>query len=383
MNNYNHDFPKTKIKNCHGLNYECEEHNCKTCNHCFIPVCCVTGTGGATGATGNTGADGAAGATGMTGNTGADGVTGATGMTGNTGIDGATGNTGLMGSAGETGADGATGPTGVTGNTGVDGATGPTGVTGNTGADGATGTTGDTGPTGSTGATGSIGVTGATGMTGGTGVTGSTGIDGATGATGLTGATGATGANGVTGPTGVSGRPGIAGASAIIPLASGTPISLTTITGGFVGIPAFIGFGFSAPGLSIVNGIIDLTNSDRTLINFSFSMPRDGTITSISAFFSTSLELSLINSTVIITAQLYRSATPSNQFTAVPSATITLTPPLTGISPVGTLSTGIATGLNIPVTAQTRLMLVYTATASGLNLINTVDGYASAGIAIS
>jgi hypothetical protein len=39
--------------------------------------------------------------------------------------------------------------------------------------------------------------------------------------------------------------------------------------------------------------------------------------------------------------------------------------------------------LAIPVTAQTRLLLVFSATAAGLSLINTVTGYASAGVTIS
>lgn len=62
---------------------------------------------------------------------------------------------------------------------------------------------------------------------------------------------------------------------------------------------------------------------------------------------------------------------------------INLTPSLTGVISVGTLLNGALTGLNIPVTAQTRLMLVFSATASGLTLINTVAGYASAGLSIN
>lgn len=62
---------------------------------------------------------------------------------------------------------------------------------------------------------------------------------------------------------------------------------------------------------------------------------------------------------------------------------ISLSPSLTGIISVGTLLNGVLTGLNIPVTAQTRLMLVFSATASGLTLINTVAGYASAGLSIN
>ncbi|MCC0684793.1 exosporium glycoprotein BclB-related protein, partial [Clostridioides sp. ZZV14-6345] len=201
-----------------------------------------------------------------------------------------------------------------------------------------------------------------------------------TGADGLVGPTGATGVTGVTGPTGAT---GIAGAGAIIPFASGIPLSLTTIAGGLIGTPGFVGFGNSAPGVSIAGGTIDLTNPAGTLTNFAFSMPRAGTITSISAYFSTTVALSLVGSTITITATLYESTAPDNTFTAVPGATVTLTPPLTGILSVGSISSGVLTGLNISVAAQTRLLLVFTATASGLSLVNTVAGYASAGISIN
>ena len=274
---------------------------------------------------------------------------------------------------GPTGATGATGPTGVTGvigPTGATGATGPTGPTGATGEDGATGATGPTGPTGATGEDGAIGPTGPTGVTG------------ATGPTGLTGATGEDGATGATGSTGPTGSTGAAGASAIIPFASGLPVSLTTIAGGLVGTPAFIGFGSSAPGISIIGNTIDLTNPSGTLTNFAFTMPRDGVITSIDVFFSTTAALSLVGSTITIEAKLYESIAPNNTMTVVPGTTVTLTPSLTGVISIGTISKGILTGLNINVPAGTRLMLVLTARASGLSLVNTVAGYVSAGVAI-
>ncbi|WP_308737459.1 hypothetical protein [Paenibacillus sp. PCH8] len=50
---------------------------------------------------------------------------------------------------------------------------------------------------------------------------------------------------------------------------------------------------------------------------------------------------------------------------------------------MGTISNGITTGLAIPVTAQTRLLLVFSATAAGLVLVNTVVGYASGGVNIT
>lgn len=231
--------------------------------------------------------------------------------------------------------------------------------------------TGAIGPTGPTGATGPTGSDGAIGPTGPTGATGPTGSDGATGPTGPTGATG------TTGPTGV------AGAGAIIPFASGLPVSLTTIAGGLAGIPAFVGFGSSAQGLTLLGATIDITNASGTLSNFAFQVPRAGIITSFNAFFSTTAALSLAGSSVTVNAQIYQSVTPNNVFSPIAGTLINLTPSLSGIISVGTLLNGTLTGLNIPVTAQTRLMLVFSATASGLSLLNTVTGYASAGLSIN
>ncbi len=223
------------------------------------------------------------------------------------------------------------------------------------------------------------GSNGATGPTGPAGAVGPTGPAGTPGPAGLPGAIGPTGATGTSGPTGATGAPGVAGAGAIIPYASGTPIVMTSIAGGLVGTGSTLGFGGSLTGVTLTGGLID-----QTLINdFAFSMPRDGTITSISADFSTTVALSLVGTTVTITAQLYSSPTPNNTFAPVPGAVVTLAPPLTGVLAIGTISSGITTGLSIPVTAQTRLLMVYTITADGVTLINTVTGFASAGVTIN
>jgi BclB C-terminal domain-containing protein len=156
---------------------------------------------------------------------------------------------------------------------------------------------------------------------------------------------------------------------------------MTTIAGGVVGVPAFLGFGNSASGLTVLGPTIDLTSAACTLANFAFSVPRDGTITSVSAFFSTSAALNLIGSSITIRAQLFASSTPDNIFSPLP-AIVTLAPTLTNLISVGDIFNGITSGLGIQVTAQTRLLLVFYTNAVGLSLINTVVGYASAGVNI-
>ena len=111
-------------------------------------------------------------------------------------------------------------------------------------------------------------------------------------------------------------------------------------------------------------------------------MPRDGVITSISVFFSTTIALALIGTTMTIHGQLYGSAIPSNTMIAITGTNVSLAPALTGLVSIGDVSIGSITGLSIPVTANSRIMLVMTATATGLNLVNSATGYVSAGITI-
>ncbi|WP_338540288.1 exosporium glycoprotein BclB-related protein [Paenibacillus tundrae] len=350
----------------------------------------ATGTAGTTGVTGATGTAGTTGVTGATGTAGTTGVTGATGTAGTTGVTGATGSagttgvTGATGSAGTTGVTGATGTAGTTGVTGVTGTAGTTGVTGATGSAGTTGVTGATGTAGTTGVTGATGAPGTTGVTGATGTAGTTGVTGATGTAGITGATGTTGTAGVTGAIGTTGATGAAGSGAIIPYASGLPVALTTVLGGLLNTSSLVGFGNSATGISVNGGIIDLTGAAGTLLNFAFSASRAGTITSLAAYFSTTAGLSLVGSTVTITAQLFHSTTPNNTFTAVPGALVTLAPPLTGVLALGTISSGLTTGLSVPVAAGDRLLMVFSASVTaGIDVATTLAGYASGSLNIT
>ncbi|MFJ5713991.1 exosporium glycoprotein BclB-related protein [Neobacillus sp. NPDC093127] len=159
---------------------------------------------------------------------------------------------------------------------------------------------------------------------------------------------------------------------------------MTTIAGGLVGTGGLLGFGNSASGISLSGGTIDLTGTALgPIIDFAFSVPRDGTITSISAFFSNTTALTLVGSTITVTAQLYSAPATSNTFSPIPGASVTLTPSLTGVVSLGTISSGITSPVSIPVAATDRLLMVYSATATGLSLVNTVTGYASAGFTIN
>ncbi len=349
------------------------------------------GVRGNIGPQGESGNQGAVGSKGNPGPAGPQGVIGPMGPKGDLGPRGYDGPAGPEGPAGSQGWDGPQGPQGIQGETGVEGPEGPCGPTGCAGSVGPKGDTGETGAaglpgpkgdTGETGATGLPGQKGDTGETGAAGLPGPKGDTGATGATGLpgqkgdTGATGAAGLPGPKGDTGATGAAGLPGSSAIIPYASGAPITLTTILGGLVGLPSFVAFGISTPGLSVLGATIDTS----AIINEAFSVPRTGIITDISAFFSTTVALTLVGASLVVRAQLY-SSTAGNSFAPIPGTMVSL-PDFSGLIGIGTDRSAILSGLSIPVQAGQRLLLVFSASASGLVLINTAVGYASAGVAI-
>lgn len=245
---------------------------------------------------------------------------------------------------------------------------------------GDTGPAGPAGPAGSGGG-GSAGPAGPAGPAGATGPAGPQGPAGTAGAAGSAGVQGPQGPAGPQGPIGATGAAGASGGSAIIPFASGEAVTLTTTAGGLSGTGGLVAFGRSSP-INVSGGTIDLTGGSSDPVGLAFSVPMSGTITSLTGFFSNTQALALVGSMVTVTGQLYQSTAPNNAFTPVPGATVTLSPALTGIVSLGTTSNGITTGLNIAVAAQTRLLMVYSATAVGLSLINTVSGYVSGSVAI-
>lgn len=152
---------------------------------------------------------------------------------------------------------------------------------------------------------------------------------------------------------------------------------MTTLAGGLQGDVVIVGFGENEV-TQVIGGVIDATSLD----SLAFSVPRDGTLTSVSTFFTLTSAMSLVGTSITVSCSVFSSPTPDNNFAAVPGTLTTLAPSLTGIVSLGTTMSGILTGLNIPVTAETRLMLVCGSTAAGITLINTVQGEFSGGISI-
>jgi BclB C-terminal domain-containing protein len=237
---------------------------------------------------------------------------------------------------------------------------------------------GAAGATGATGATGPAGAAGATGATGAAGTTGATGPAGAAGATGATGAAGTTGATGPAGATGATGATGTPGAGAIIPFASGVPVALTSVLGGLLDTGALIGFGSSFDGVTIGGGTITLNPGIGGVFDFAFVAPRAGIVSSISAFFSTTVA-AIIGTSVTVRAELYTAPAASNTFS--PSgAFVLLSPTLGPIINLFEVSTGTA-ATALPVATGDKLLLVFSIDTA-VSVLTTLVGFASAGIAI-
>lgn len=170
----------------------------------------------------------------------------------------------------------------------------------------------------------------------------------------------------------------MAGAGAIIPFASNGTVALTTVLAGVIGNQAAVSF--SGRGTVVTSGgVITLSAND-----LAFSVPRTGFLSSLAAYFTTSLAATLTGSTATITAQVYSSTAPSNVFSPIPGAVVILAPALTGTVGVGAITSGVSPLPSIPAAAGTRLMMVFTASVTaGTDVATTITGFASGGLGIS
>ncbi|WP_233505438.1 exosporium glycoprotein BclB-related protein [Sporosarcina sp. BI001-red] len=164
---------------------------------------------------------------------------------------------------------------------------------------------------------------------------------------------------------------------AIIGYASGiVPVALTSLAGGLVGVPFYIGMGTAVPGVMLANNTINLTG----LVNEAITVPRNGSMTAISASFEVTVALAVVGETAVVNAQVYRAPAGSNMFSPT-GVSVNLSPPLTSLITVGTTLTGSASfATPVSVAQGDRLLMVYT--LSGTTLASAVTGTASAGISI-
>lgn len=182
----------------------------------------------------------------------------------------------------------------------------------------------------------------------------------------------------------VNGFPVCNSGGSLIPYASGLPVSLDNIFGDPPLLVAVVGFGSSGPAVLAADGFgpfIDLSAPavPLTVINTAFSMPRNGTITRLSAYFSSVLAL-LVNGTGTIQVSVWTAA-------PVPTATANIFRPTTVSVSMTFNNTLLSLGANLHATgtfsvfvpAETRVLLV---ALLGDADVAFVTGYLSAGLNI-
>ncbi|MEH7461152.1 exosporium glycoprotein BclB-related protein, partial [Bacillus thuringiensis] len=174
---------------------------------------------------------------------------------------------------------------------------------------------------------------------------------------------------------GDTGPQGVTGSSAIIPYASGGPATLNTVVVG-VNTGTILGFGSSFAGVNVSGATITL--APGSVLDFAFVMPRAGTITSLSGFFSATAALALLPSSVNVQMQIYVAPASSNIFS--PAGTVLALPSFTLLS-IGDTFANIQ-AQSISVSAQDKILLVVSTNTQGISLLTTVAGFASAGITI-
>ncbi|OXM17214.1 hypothetical protein [Paenibacillus herberti] len=189
--------------------------------------------------------------------------------------------------------------------------------------------------------------------------------------------------------------------SAVPPAINGTVLSFTSNTSpmnlgvdGRSGQPTggvIIGFGFDSRAISVTTN--DSSSSISIVLadnlggnNYAFSMPRGGTLSSMTASFTLTSPAIFINSPMTVQAQLCRSspgASPYTPFTTIPGAIVPLIPALSG-SLSNLTCEGSLTGLDIPLNPGDRLVVVFTASSSPNSFANpqNIFGTGSASLTI-
>jgi hypothetical protein len=152
---------------------------------------------------------------------------------------------------------------------------------------------------------------------------------------------------------------------------------MTTIAGGLSGQGVVLPLaGSTATGATanLIGGVPDNFLGEIQVL------PSAVTFGSMSVNFVTGQAMSLVGTTVTLTAQLYTVPNGSTIASAVSGFSCTLSPAFTGVLAINTLSSCTANGLTGAFSAGDSGFVVVSATAAGISLINTVEGSLSVGI---
>lgn len=233
---------------------------------------------------------------------------------------------------------------------------------------------GTTGRLGKCAAAALVGVPGPVGPAGPMGTTGPTGPAGPTGLAGPTGTPGITGPQGPQGIAGSTGPMGAAGSGKTVFNSSANGMNLTTILGGLSGNIAVLplnGYLSDAPETTLAGGTFEPSSPETQSIPQLF--PTAMTLKGITAYFQNKDAMALVGSTVSLTTQIYIASEYATNFSPVAGAICTASPGMTGILSIGSLFNCNLSGISIDIPTGSRAVIVISATAAGLALINTVN----------
>jgi BclB C-terminal domain-containing protein len=107
------------------------------------------------------------------------------------------------------------------------------------------------------------------------------------------------------------------------------------------------------------------------------TFPTAETITRITVYITPTSGTSLLTP-VTVTAQLYTASPPSDTFSAVPGAIASVT--LVGTVVIGSSFHSLTTGLSIPVTAESRGIIVLSASSVGASVAQSLSVNASSSL---
>ncbi len=179
--------------------------------------------------------------------------------------------------------------------------------------------------------------------------------------------------------------PGLTGSSffTLVPYASGSPINVTNFADGSPSTGSVVAFGGNTvTDVDVSSGTVEITDNE----NFAFYMANGGTISSISVwFYLTSTANPFFLNRLILTGQIYVANPPSNIFTPLEGAEVSLR---FIQQRIGDLVPGIVKRrireVNIPIQTGMRVLLVFTVKNLGSEtMVNNFSGYVSGAVVIT
>lgn len=155
--------------------------------------------------------------------------------------------------------------------------------------------------------------------------------------------------------------------------------TVTTIAGGLVGTVAVLPVSgaelTTPPSISLLGGALDVS-TNTALLTQAQTFPQSGTFGTMKATFMETAALSLIGSTVTLTASLY-----SGPLTNLTPTGLSCSVTLTGVIALGSIQTCATSSGTASVNAGDSGFIVISASATGISLLNSVTLGASVGIA--